>query len=277
MEARLIQGITREEYIALVDDDGNPLENQSKAKSAIKSAWHYFMKEMNPSRPEREETDNMLRGTLVHEFALEDKRRWATFEGTRRGRPWDNFQLKCERENLLSITKESGTINERDLLGCTASAKEALAEFGADADEECAVVFEQHGMNCKMLIDKLSVDGTIYDLKVTPYISKKQFEYNAFKPDFRYDFQSAWYTEGLRQALNLPMEPKLVFITIDPKYPYEWDAHQLHGQANDIARADIEKALNNLKEARETGDWSHKKRTPHLIVPPLSFFNDDED
>lgn len=270
--AQLIQAIKRRDYQELRGPGGEVPFNQSKAKHAVKSAWHYWMKYENPDRPADKETDNMLRGSLVHEMALEGvepEQLVAVFDGQRRGKAWDNHKLKCEREGLLAITSESGTINYRDLMGATAAAKEALHEQGADADPECAVLFQMHGLWCKALLDKLSSDNVIFDLKVTEYIEEREFLNQALKPDFQYDYQIAWYERAVMEAFDLQTPPQHVFICVQPTYPYEWNVHTLCREAVDMAHKKIERSIKNLVNAVTNKDWTHPKRTPNVLVPAL--------
>jgi len=269
----LIQAISRDDYVALKGPDGIELERQSNAKHAADSAWHYYMHCMNPDRPKRNETDYMLRGTLVHEVALEDKIRFASFNGTRRGKAWENFKLKCEHENLISVSEDSGTINRRDIMGAAESVKRALEELGADADSECAAVFEQEGLYCKALLDSVSTDLAIYDIKVTDKIGKTAFGYHAF--DMGYDFQCVWYKRGLKQAVGMMDEPMMVFITVEPTYPYDWNWHILEGNGLEIAEKRVDRAVENLRTARETGCWDHEEREVNVIVPSLRFLDDN--
>jgi len=274
MKPQFFQGITREDYVSLCCEDGELLENQSKAKSAIHSAWKYWMDHMNPDRPMDGPTDYMVRGSLVHEIALEDKKNFASFDGARRGRKWEDFKLKCEKEDLLPVTKDSGIINERDLLGCAASVKEAMEELGAGEDQECAIVFEQNGIKCKALLDKLSHDLVIHDLKVTDKIGKDEFMYHAF--DLGWDYQAVWYKRSVKAMFDLPHDPEFYFVTVQPTYPYEWSYHVLHGNALDVAERRVDKSLENLRVARETGDWSHVKRTANLVDAPLKFYDTED-
>ena len=80
-------------------------------------------------------------------------------------------------------------------------------------------VDEMTGENCKCRTDVLTEIGEnliIVDLKSTDNAETEAFMRSAIK--YGYDFQSGYYTEGVK--LNTGREPLFVFIAIEKKPPY---------------------------------------------------------
>lgn len=131
-------------------------------------------------------------GTAAHTFILEPQKfddEVAVWQGTRRGKAWDNFKLR--NENRLIITSSEHLILER--MGNRFREHPLTKDINRNALVEQSGVWDVDGVRCKGRLDILWGNRVI-DLKTTRHDNIEDFVRDAEK--YGYLHQLAFYALG---------------------------------------------------------------------------------
>lgn len=249
----------------------------SDLKVFIESPQKYedvCIKKMYPRKP----TDSMRMGTILHQFVLESKTQegidYAIWTGSKRsGAKWEHFIDSCESNGMTYLIKN----NDKDELGlielqvkAILKNKEAVRLIEGTAVREQAIVWEQDGVKCKALIDMMSADGTITDLKTSADPSEKKFFWSM--DDYGYHYSAAFYEMG-RDA----------YWESDRVYPFYWivvsnsgwihcRVWQLQDELRDIAKYHIKAKLAHFKHCRESGVWEDHELNKSQVLHATNYY-----
>lgn len=118
------------------------------------------------------------------------------------------------------------------------------------ARHEVTLTWEMYGIECKARLDLLG-DGWYGDNKTTGNIEQRAFGRTFF--NFRYDFQLAWYRQGLRHNGIRDYECKL--ITIEQAPPHDVAVVPVSSIVLDNVEGKIERVCRNYKDCLVSGHW----------------------
>ena len=257
------------EQFALLDNDeyhyGEELADHissTRAKEAYKSPAQFGRKyyPVGPQKVLAEEdsdSDAMLFGTLVHDRCLIRKKGWKGHDGKRK-----------QGEDVLYVSrrlKSSGSICQRDLIGCSLSLREALRYVFAMysggnwlAERVCTTTFttgdgvEDFEFPVKAKFDLLLLHGNkahLYDVKTTRNAEEWAFLRQA--DDLNYKFSLRWYSRVLEEIGYEVVEAN--WIAVEKGSPWRWDIYPC--DESELAQADIEidQALLNIGYGQKYG------------------------
>ncbi len=171
-----------------------------------------------------EPTAVLLFGQLFHAMVLQPETVWEQFavmpnvdRRTKAGKEaFAEFEQQAEGKTIVSFD-----MVEQATAMCEALNKNEFVKKLLKGEKEKPFfwVDEMTGEECKCRTDVLTELGEnliIVDLKSTDNAETEAFIKSAIR--YGYDFQSAYYTEGVK--VNTGREPLFVFIAIEKKPPY---------------------------------------------------------
>jgi hypothetical protein len=227
----------------------------NSALSRLKDCPELFKREFIDGVSDREETEAMALGSLVHCLVLEpeevDKLYAVAPQCDRRTKEgkatWSQFVAESD------VVKQE-TFDEAAIIACNVNIHEqASVVLSAKGYTELPVQFEIDGIGCKSKIDYLSDNHEIvFDLKTTQSAKPDDFASSVVK--FGYHRQAAFYCEAVRRIYGT--EPRFIFCAVSTQYPYLCGCYELDEQAIGLGRIEIDGLLNEYKQRLEANDWS---------------------
>jgi hypothetical protein len=206
------------------------------------------------SAEEREVTEDMILGTLIHQYVLEPEKPLPRLAvkpadmkfNTTEGKQW---RTKMLGEEKLIITEDSYTA----IYGAARSiSRHPTAKLFMDVgDSEVGVVWqdEKTGLWCKALIDWLPPGDCLVDLKSSADITPGLFDSKAWQ---KYRLQCCWYRRGWNAMCKEGDEKaQFYFIAVENKAPYDavvYDADEFLL----TAEAELDKLLATWKDCVTT-------------------------
>lgn len=234
----------------------NRLSNS--ALSRLKECPELFKREFIDGIYEREETESMLLGSLVHCLVLEPdevNNRYAIVpkcdRRTKEGKAvYERFVT--ENDGCQVIKQE--TFDEAVAIACSVSLNETAAKILLSRKNvEHAIEFEIDGVECKSKIDLLTPGHHIvFDLKTTQNAKPDEFAKSVVS--YGYHRQAAFYCEGVRRIYGT--EPRFIFCAVSTQYPYLCGCYELDDQAIGLGRIEIDGLLNEYKQRLAANDWA---------------------
>lgn len=224
--------MTNQEYHA------RPEISKSDLDLMAQSPLHYKNKEF------KEQTPNMLLGSIVHKLVLEPM----DFDNEFAVAPVVDKRTKIGKETLEKFISTLGnkTAVEADIFDVARDmANEVLtmrqtALFLKNGKAEQSYFSQIDGVKVKCRPDFYNEDlGLIVDLKTTAGASAKDFSSSVAK--FNYHVQAAFYTDILK-SLGLRAN-KFLFIAVESKAPHYVGFYTLDDEALELGRTTYKKLL----------------------------------
>jgi len=128
-------------------------------------------------------------------------------------------------------------------------------------------VDEESGLRCKIRPDILSKNCVILgDLKTTRMVDSMRFQNSVF--DLGYYISMYMYTQGIKAISGV--EPKIIpIIAMENTMPFECSIHYFKMEnLRDYASREYRKALTDIRQAVDSGDWHQKQKHWEEIQPP---------
>lgn len=265
----IFHGLAFEEYRRL------PGISVSTLKAMRRSPLHYRHAIDHPSQP----SASMTLGTATHAAILEPSLFEATYEvwnGTRRGKAWDEYSAACEADGKVILTDEEyrKVMRMRDAVRGYAPA----AAFLKDGHAEVSMLWqhEESGLMLRGRIDWLTtMNGkpVLVGLKTAKTSAEYAFASQAAK--LGYHMQWAYYLDGF---LSLTGEmPRLVEIVVENGAPHEPALFNISDDCILQGREDYEALLKRVAECTATGHWPPAIEEAHELTLPSWAYSDSED
>lgn len=239
--------MTREEYHQI------PALNFSMAKWLLRSPAHFKAAQDE----EREETEAMRIGTLVHAMVLEGKDLRDIYAIKPEGMSFSTKEGKAWRDaQTLPILTQDAADGIPRIAEAIARNPDAAAALHGCPVRERGITFQMRGMACKALLDCSGTDGNswaIGDLKTAADASPREFARQAYK--MHLDMQAAWYSDGLAAVEGLETPPWFFWIVAEKKSPFFNVLYQPDARMMESGRAKMAKALSRYIRCMETGEW----------------------
>jgi exodeoxyribonuclease VIII len=230
---------------------------------------HSMSKHMDPPAclpvyltEEREETADMLMGTLVHHMVLEPDRPLPKLAikpaemkfSTREGKMWRASMLA---QNQVIIT-ESDYERVHGMVASIANDPDCRDLIGVGHSEvSCFFRDQQTGIMRKMRLDWLPGNPANYliDIKTVQkgHASKRGFE--KVMKDQRYWTQASWYRDGWNQLNPDGVRPKFIFIAVEKEPPYLIGIHPVAPRTLEIGSSQNALDVASYAECSATGKW----------------------
>ena len=245
----------------MTDDEYFALEalSASGAKLLKKSPMHYFADRLKSRTP----TPAMVFGTVVHRLALEPEREAFVVKRLN----WASKDGKVEREKLeatglpiLSETDGDRALAIRDALWSDSR----VAELLEGAENEQAMLWEQHGVRCKAKADAIQ-GGVIVDLKTTIDASPAGFARAV--ANFSYHMQAAHYSDGVRLARGVTA-PDFVFIAVETQPPYAIGIYRLDAASIAAGAREMKRAADLYRDCMAKQEWPGYSRDVVTLALP---------
>lgn len=252
---------------------------------------HYWADYVDPSRPERVETDAMRLGTELHMLTLEPGRFAETYhldptppdaprrptakqvealgracprEGTKAREEWDRIAAAAawwadwdaahpipEGSTALPADRWLQLQGMADSLALDPLISEILTSPG-QAEQPLFWRDPDLGIVCRCKPDWLTADGWVLDLKSTISANPRRFRWQAW--DLGYDIQAWFYLRGVERALGI--QPRgFVFAAAEKRRPFVAVPFLASEALLERGRARTEAAVAQLLECRRTGVW----------------------
>jgi hypothetical protein len=232
--------------------------NWSRLKHLAKSPAHYHWALTDT---EDNDTKSLLLGRAVHAAVLEPKyfkERFTIFQGTKRGKAWDEFKAAAELEGqeVLSL-KEALHVNalvtsvrqhpaaSRLLVG---GKPEETIQWTASTPQ--VLDFPARIWKAKARLDYLSATA-IVDLKTAKSAHPDDFARDAW--NLGYLGQAAWYTDGVKAATGRALP--YFFVVVEKAAPFVVSVFQLPDDLIERGREQYVNLLARLALCETENRW----------------------
>lgn len=221
--------------------------SQSDLKKFADNPEAYAWSKKHASTP----TAAMQRGT-AHHLLMEGRDDLVVcFEGTRRGKAWEEFQQENEGKLILTTGEYGPALARRDralsapLVADVCSHCEMWegSMFGVDPD----LLFDVKG-RFDALAPKLNA---LVDIKTAADASPAGFQ--SAMARFRYHWQAAWYTDLARQ-LGYTIE-SVLFVVSEADAPFTVGLYEIDQRAVELAREEMRPVKERFLACQERGEF----------------------
>ena len=216
----------------------------SRLKAMAQSPAHYRHAMLEPSQ----QTESMRRGSYTHALVLGTASKWVTFDGIRRGKFWDAFQLDHADKEIITPNEAAP---------CEAMAKAVARNADAmalltGADHEQTLAWKFLGRDCEGTPDVVGLEY-VADLKTTKCSQPDRFVRDA---TFRgYHAQLAWYLDGVNaRPLEVTRRDAYV-IAVESTAPYPVTVLKLTEGALEAGRKLCRLWMERLLSCELANEW----------------------
>lgn len=193
-----------------------PAINWSTAKHALTSPLHY-----QHALRSRDDTPAMRLGRAMHALLPtreEFDESWSVYDGTRRGKEWDRFQLVNEGREILTATEYEKVAAMVAAVRANPRAEHWIGPLDQGRRELALTWVDQiTGLDCKGRVDWISGRGRMVEFKTTAAPNPQAFFTQAER--LGYLGQAAFYTDGLA-ANDYLLDPP-VFVVVQSSPPHD--------------------------------------------------------
>lgn len=196
------------------------------------------------------EVDDLILGTIFHEFLLEEIRNWFVCEHRRGTAKWKDAIEENAPKWAIKPRQEKQLLGMRDAVMASKRCRTVLEQGGFT---EQTFLWEYQLANdksipCKCRIDWLASDGSIFDLKTTRHTNRRDFTSQAI--DLNYGFSASFYEQGRDSVPEFSGMDQSEFyhITVCKQPPYWSYLHPFDRSWLAMGRRDVARAMNALSK-----------------------------
>ena len=203
-------------------------------------------------------------GGAIHCAALEPGKfdaRYALFDGTRRGKAWDEWNAERPGAESLKPAEMERVMRSAEALRSHRVASRLLAQ--CRAEEPTVWKDFDTGMACKGRLDSISATYVL-DLKSTKDPAPRQFERSS--AGYLYHGQLAWYRDGAITAKKLPPSAAAYIVAVQSSEPYDVAVYALTDETLAHGRSLYRSLLRRLARCIEADWWPG-------VAPDLEILN----
>lgn len=271
-DAKLMPMLPREEYDAL------PHIRSTAAKDLIceRGPRVYYQNHIEKQLPPKK-AEHFVLGDLLHQAALEGRMAWGvwphkTSSGRAAPRTGEKLAEWQEENPGLVPVLESQAFQLDGMLTALARNKQAMAALIESPMRELAVcgTDPETGVAMKALLDALTVNSVITDVKTTRARNRREFEREIER--LLYHFSGCWYIRTLRlvpQYTDFYFRFRWLVLTKEP--PFLASLVDLQDDHRKDAEIKVEEALRTLCECIE-----REKKLPDDADPAEAWPDNDE-
>jgi hypothetical protein len=254
-------------------------------RESARKAWHSHPR-LNPDYVE-EHDEKFDLGTTAHAALLEGAAGVAVIDPadypSKTGSipdGWTNNAIRAARDNARAIGKTPILKRHYDGVRLMVDTAEAfiksseIAEYWADAESEVTGVWlEDSGVWLRCRFDKLSPKHRfIADYKSTVDASPEAFSRLLLR--MGYHIQDAFYRRGAR-TLGVDA-PRFVFLAQSVEPPYECSLHGCDPALQEIADAEVQRAIGMWRTCIKTNKWPSHGGRIHWAMPTSYMMSEHE-
>lgn len=221
------------------EDIAGPV-HYSRLRHIGRSPLHYYQAVTGP----HEDTLGMRMGRLIHSLVLGGP--FVVYEGTRRGKAWDEFATAHDGEEIVTVSEFDAAVPVAEAVTAHADAQRLLA-----GQRELALEWVAAGRKAAGRLDCLG-SSFVTDLKSTTNSEPGWFGRHAVK--MGYHAQLAWYMDGV-EAAGLPAPQDAFIVAVEAKAPYAVVCYQLTPRALDMGRRTYRLWLERLAVCEQSNFW----------------------
>lgn len=239
------------------DYHSDPAISKSGLDEIAKSPLHYWSKYLDPDREPVKWTDAFTIGAALHALVLEPQ----NFDKEFVTIPKIDRRTKAGKEEYAAWeakTSDKILVNDQQLELCEImrdsilSHKKAASYLDGFGQAELSIFFEWEGVSCRCRPDYIREDGVVVDVKTAACAHPDVWMRKAF--DFRYHVQTAFYSEGYRQAFG--EDPKgFIFVVVEKSPPYGVSVFRASAELEEVGSYDALDDLNLFRECLEKNEW----------------------
>lgn len=194
---------------------------------------------------------------------------------------WTNNAIRAARDNAYGAGKTPLLKTNYDDVRRMADAalefiaESAIAEFWdeEDAKSEVTGIWQEGGIWLRCRWDRLSIAKRfIGDYKSTTDVSPDVFSRQIVR--MGYHIQDAFYRRGAK-ALGI-VNPRFVFLAQSCEEPYECTLHDCHPALQEIADAEVERAIGLWRRCIMDGEWPSYSGDVHSAMPTAYMMQEHE-
>ena len=226
---------------------------------------HYWWKYLSGNYDPGKEAAHFRMGTAFHVACTEPNLffdRYTVAPNTNRRtidgkEDWAKFLATSEGKTILKTKEDqSRDLSYDQIVNMQAAVKShpvasKLLSSGI-AEQIFTWVDEDTGAQCKCMIDWLTPDYWIVDLKSTKSAKPKKFDRSV--SDYRYHVQHPFYVDGFTKATGIT--PKgFIFIACEKKAPYCVEIFRLDQDVIDQGREAYKNDLSTYMRCKAAGEW----------------------
>lgn len=219
----------------------------------------YAHPRLNPKWEPEEPSADMIKGTILHSMLLDTPKPYRVFDH----KSWQSNaakadQAQCFADGMIPVLSHK----LEELQDCADGARELLksempkvweALTDPETINEATLIFRRSGVMCRGRVDALVPDkyGALYDFKFTG----RSAEPDAWGKMMRdkYLFQPVMYPEAIEELRGDYVE--LVYIVVEWDPPYGISLHSLAPDLFDIAKQNLDDALELWKACLKANRW----------------------
>jgi len=258
--------------VKMIDYQSIDAVNWSTLKYMRESACKYKFRLSTPI----EDSLPLMLGRATHSLVFEPElfdEQYAIFEGTRRGKEWEQFKLVNAGKTILKDT-------EIDICCALADAVRThplVQPYLADGMFEVPVTWtdDETGLPCKGKPDWLIPNRQILiDLKTARSIHGLRFGHEAAK--YGYHCALAHYGSGIKASMGWTPKRTLI-VAVEKEPPHEVGIFELDEETLQAGRMEVRELLIMLKACRTSNVWPGRYETEQALQLPSWVFQDDDD
>jgi exodeoxyribonuclease VIII len=192
-------------------------------------------------------------GSAIHCLLLEPGKfdsRYAVFEGTRRGKAWDEWQ--AEHIGIESLKPDEMARARSTVAAVRAHRVASKLIDGCRAEEVTTWTDPETGLACKGRMDAIAPTHLL-DLKTTRDPSPKKFERDT--AEYLYHGALAWYADGAALAGKMPHGAPVYIVAAQSDEPFDVACYQLADETLEIGRGLYRSLLRRLVQCIEADYW----------------------
>jgi hypothetical protein len=239
-----------------------------------RKAW-FSHPRLNPAFKEIND-DKFDLGKVAHSFFLEgDTSRVVVVEAN----DWRTNKAKEEREAARAAGKTALLARHHaDVLAMVEAAQKfvaesEIAEYWHDAESELTAICNEGNVWLRSRLDRVTKNRRlIIDYKSTTDAAPEAFSRQIVR--MGYHIQEAFYRRVVRNLGNTG--PRFVFIAQSCEPPYECSLHGCHTTLQEIADAQVERAIQLWRECLAKKQWPSHGGRIHWTTPPTYMLQEHE-
>lgn len=271
-ENRWVDGLTNEQYHADKEH-----VSSSGLKLLIEETPDVFYDRivLGNSKPQ---TDAMRIGTLVHHAVLEGEdfiKRYVVkpkFDMRTNVGKADSKVWMEEHKNRIHVTEDDIRVLEGTYESIFKHRDAAYLLKGAEFERSGYYRDIPTNVACRIRYDAYDKNSRILtDIKAVRDASKTGFSY-ALK-DYRWDFSMAMYGQGILE-IDGSLPDNYVFLVVEKERPFRCAVYEMGKRTLQAGLNDYYKALNILKQCRETGKYPSLQEGLEEIDLPTKFLEE---
>lgn len=196
------------------------------------------------------EVDDLILGTIFHEFLLEQIENWFVCTHRRGTNAWKDAIEENAQKWAIKPRQEKQLLGMRDSVMASKRCR-AVLEQGGFTEQTFLWDYELDNgqlIPSKCRIDWLASDGSIFDLKTTRHANRRDFTNQCI--DLDYGFSAAFYESGRNSVpeFNGMDNAEFYHITVCKQPPYWAYLHPFDKSWLAMGRRSVKKAMTALSK-----------------------------